>query len=212
MHAQQEKKIGPAWMTASLVVCATSAPAGGIAYDVDPGASRASVHVGKTGLASFAGHEHEIAVGRIRGEVLADLDDFAHSSVDLTIEASSLRVGDEPGDDGPQVQQTMQGASVLDVAHFPQIRFRSSAVSGKTLSAALGLYLLAVQGELTLHGVAKSISLPVRLETRAGALTATGQLEVKQSDFGIEPTTAAGGLVKVADEVAISFRVVASRR
>ncbi len=210
MHAQQEKKIGAAWMTASLVVCATSAPAGGIAYDVDPGASSASVHVGKTGLGSFAGHEHEITVGRIRGEVLADLDDNARSSVELIIEAASLRVGDEPGDDGPKVQRTMQGRAVLDVARFPRIRFRSSAVSGKTLSA--GLHQLTVQGELTLHGVAKSISVPVRLETQAGALTATGQLGVKQSDFGIEPTTAGGGLVKVADEVAVSFRVVARRR
>src|SRR5260370_24424930 len=131
MHASDEKKtIGTARMAGFLVLCAIAAP-GGIAYDVDPGASSASVHAGKTGLASFAGHEHEIAVGQIRGTVLADLDDFTRSSVDLTIEAASLHVGDEPGDDGPQVQQTMQGPTVLDVARFPQIRFRSRALTSR---------------------------------------------------------------------------------
>src|SRR5260370_6489242 len=200
MHVQHEKKtIGAARMAGLLVLGGAAAPPGGVAYDVDPRASSASVHVGKTGLGSFAGHEHEITVGRIRGEVLADLDDNARSSVELIIEAASLRVGDEPGDDGPKVQRTMQGRTVLDVARFPRIRFRSSAVSGKTLSA--GLHQLTVQGELTLHGVAKSISVPVRLETQAGALTATGQLGVKQSDFGIEPSTAAGGLGESRDEV-----------
>jgi hypothetical protein len=32
---------------------------------------------------------------------------------------------------------------------------------------------------------------------------------VRQTDFGIEPVVAAGGLVKVEDEVTVSFRIVA---
>ena len=40
-------------------------------------------------------------------------------------------------------------------------------------------------------------------------LVATGKMVLKQSDFGIEPTTAAGGLVKVEDEVTVTFRLVA---
>jgi len=31
----------------------------------------------------------------------------------------------------------------------------------------------------------------------------------KQRDFGIEPTTAAGGLVKVQDDVIVTLRIVA---
>jgi hypothetical protein len=32
---------------------------------------------------------------------------------------------------------------------------------------------------------------------------------VKQTEFGIQPVVAAGGLVKVEDDVTVSFRIVA---
>ena len=38
---------------------------------------------------------------------------------------------------------------------------------------------------------------------------ANGKLTVKQSEFGIKPTSAAGGLVQVEDEVPLTFRIVA---
>ena len=72
-----------------------------------------------------------------------------------------------------------------------------------------GVYDLTVAGELSLHGVVKPITLPVHVEVRGDSLTATGKLAVKQTDYGIEPTTAAGGLVKVENEVALSFRIEA---
>jgi hypothetical protein len=40
-------------------------------------------------------------------------------------------------------------------------------------------------------------------------LTGTGKMAVKQTDFGIEPVSAGGGLVKVEDAVTVSFRIVA---
>jgi hypothetical protein len=38
---------------------------------VDAEASKLTVHAGRAGLFKFAGHEHEIAVGRFSGEVVA---------------------------------------------------------------------------------------------------------------------------------------------
>jgi hypothetical protein len=42
-------------------------------------------------------------------------------------------------------------------------------------------------------------------------MTATGRLVVKHSDFGLVPFSAAGGLLKVADEVSIDFELLATR-
>ncbi|MBP1636345.1 MAG: hypothetical protein H6Q10_2919, partial [Acidobacteria bacterium] len=42
-------------------------------------------------------------------------------------------------------------------------------------------------------------------------LTAEGKAEVKQSDFGIEPVTAAGGTVRVKDTVEVTFEIRATR-
>ena len=43
-------------------------------------------------------------------------------------------------------------------------------------------------------------------------LTAQGKVEIRQTDFGMRPVTAAGGSVKVKDEVTVTFAITASRR
>src|SRR3989442_11704339 len=42
------------------------------------------------------------------------------------------------------------------------------------------------------HGVTKAFKVPVRLEAQGDTLSASGKMVVKQTDFGIEPTSAAG--------------------
>lgn len=171
------------------------------------GTSTATAHVGKTGLGSFAGHEHLVLAQDLQGEVVLDSEDLSKSSVDLIIKTRSLTVSEkgEPEGDAAKVQEAMRGPSVLDAARFATIHFGSQAVSGK--QTAPGSYELLVTGEFSLHGVVKTFKVPVQVTVQGTALTASGKLTVKQTDFGIEPTTAAGGLVKVEDEVAISFRI-----
>src|SRR5262249_28318538 len=62
------------------------------AFAIDPRASSVRVHVGKTGIASFAGHEHDVVARSLRGEVSVDFDDLSRASVEVTIDARSLTV------------------------------------------------------------------------------------------------------------------------
>jgi polyisoprenoid-binding protein YceI len=201
-----------AWTLAScalLLLWMPRAAAATTTFAVDASASSVLAHVGKTGIVSFAGHEHDVVARSLRGEVVADFDDLPRSSVDISVNARSLTVADrdEPAEDVPKVQQAMTGPKVLNVARFPIIRFRSREVTGKRLSP--GLYDLRVTGDLWLHGATKIMTVPIRLEVRGDTLTGTGNMVVKQTEFGIEPVVAAGGLVKVEDEVTVSFRIVA---
>lgn len=66
-----------------------------------------------------------------------------------------------------------------------------------------------LEGRLSLHGVAKPISLPIRLSKRAGELSAEGDVSLLQTDFGITPIKVGGGAVKVKDKIRIHFGVVA---
>jgi polyisoprenoid-binding protein YceI len=179
------------------------------AYVVDAAASAVQVHVGKSGVFSFAGHNHDVVVQRFEGTIEADPDDLARSSVAVTFEASALKVvaEREPEGDAPKVQEVMAGPKVLDVARFPAITFRSREVSGRR--AAEGVYELQVAGELSLHGVARPVTVPVRVEVSGATLTATGKTAVAQRAFGIEPVSAGGGTVKVKNEVGIEFKIVA---
>jgi len=67
---------------------------------------------------------------------------------------------------------------------------------------------LTVGGDLSLHGVVRPIGVPVQIQLRGDALTCMGKLVVKQTDFGMEPTAAGGGLVKVEDEVTVTFGII----
>src|SRR6202022_3555051 len=104
-----------------LVACAlilfwiSPAPAAPAPFSVDSGASSVLVHVGKTGIGSFAGHEHEVAARSLRGEVVADFDDLPRSSVDISVNARPLKAtgGDRPQEDVPLLEQAMAGHKVL---------------------------------------------------------------------------------------------------
>jgi polyisoprenoid-binding protein YceI len=179
-------------------------------YAIDPTASRIIVHVGKAGLFGFAGHEHEVEASVKRGALVVDLAHLEASSVDLKLDARTLRVTD-PGEaqkDVAKVQETMLGPQCLDSERFPEIRFVSNVISAKK-PAGGGLDVTA-RGTLTLHGVAREVAVPVHLDVENDLVSAKGTVALKQTDFGIKPISVAG-VVKVKDEVKLELRLVARR-
>jgi polyisoprenoid-binding protein YceI len=100
----------------------------------------------------------------------------------------------------------MLGPKVLDAARFPAISFQSTRVAGKPVGS--GVYELELQGELTVRGVARPLTLPLRVELAEDRLVAHGRTSLRQSDFGITPISVAG-VVKVKDELAIDYEIVA---
>jgi polyisoprenoid-binding protein YceI len=192
---------------ALLLALAAPVAAAPRTFAVDPTTSSLFIHVGKTGLGSFAGHEHEVVALFPKGEVAADLQDLSRSSLEVVVDGRALTVvaRGEPEGDAPQVEQKMKGPDVLDVERFPTIRFRSRQIGGKPVSP--DSYEVLVLGDVSLHGVTRPVSVPLKVNVHGDALTATGNFVVKQTDFGIEPVSAGGGLVKVEDEVKITLRI-----
>jgi polyisoprenoid-binding protein YceI len=176
-------------------------------YEVDPARSTMRVSVGKGGLFSFAGHEHEVLATAFEGRIVADEADLSRSTVTLAFPAAGLKVSakGEPPEDVPKVQEKMAGAEVLDMARFPTVTFRSTAVKGK--AGAKG-YDLEVTGELSLHGVARALTLPVHVDLAEAELSAEGHTTLRQTDYGMTPVSVAG-VVKVKNELSLSFRIVA---
>jgi polyisoprenoid-binding protein YceI len=174
-------------------------------WTIDPGESDVRIHVGKAGLFSAAGHEHEVIAPGASGTVRLDPQQIERASIELTFEAASLKVTGkgEPAEDVPEVQETMLSERVLDVARHPRISFRSSQVTVSTPSA--GQLRLRVAGELTLRGVTRPVQSAVEVQMSPNRLTGKGTVIVKQTDFGIQPVTAGLGTVRVKDEVTVSY-------
>jgi polyisoprenoid-binding protein YceI len=197
---------------ALLLACGPAALAGaaGATYTVVDGKSSVRIHVGKSGALSFAGHRHEVEA-HPSGTVTADPASLAGSRVELTFASGALRVvpEGEPAGDAPSVEEVMQGPRVLDVARFPEIRFRSKAVTGQALPG--GAWDLSLVGDLTLHGVTKEVTIPVKVTVEGRTLIATARAMLRHDQFGMTPVSAGGGTVKVANEITLDLRIVAEQ-
>jgi polyisoprenoid-binding protein YceI len=190
-----------------FAIVATVRGAPSRSYTIDSSQSSATIQVGKAGAFSFAaGHTHEVIVPTIAGTITVDTDDPARSNVRLTIDASALKVSGkgESVDDVPKVQATMLGAQVLDVQRYPKITFASTSIAVKTQTPAI--LDAMVTGQLTLHNVTRSITVPVTVRREGNTLTATGRFPVKQTEYGIKPVSV-GGVVSVKDAVNVSFTI-----
>ena len=178
-------------------------------FRVDPAATSVIVHVGRAGLLKFAGHDHEVAAPGVEGRVSLDSSDPSRSRVAVQFDAKALKVTGkgEPAEDVAEVERTMLSDRVLDVARYPTISFESDRVAVQQRSA--GSLTLRVDGRLTLHGVTKTVIIPVAARLNGNRMTATGEATVRQSDFGIRPVSAGGGTVRVKDEVEVTFSIVA---
>lgn len=167
--------------------------------------SRFEVATTKSGFFSFVGHEHVIRARSVSGHVVYDPADPARSSVAIVVQAESLEVMTPPDTAEIRKVTAAMRTDVLDVAHYPEIRFVSRSVA----PIAGGL---RVRGDLVLVGQTREVSVDVHVEGGADTLRATGTFAVDQSSFGIHPYRGGpGGLVRVADRVTFRFEAVALR-
>jgi polyisoprenoid-binding protein YceI len=173
-----------------------------------PGESAVKIHVGKSGPFAGLAHEHDVSAPAFAGEVTLDADALNGGAVSVTFDARKMLVAPqhEPGD-APKVQATMLGPQVLDTARYPSIRFTSSRVSSRQVDP--NVYRVDVTGQLELHGVKRSVTLPLLVELRGERLVATGQVALRQTEFGITPIRLAAGAVTVPDEITVQLRLVA---
>jgi len=164
---------------------------------IDTKQSTLTIHVGKAGMFSAFGHEHEIHGVIDSGSA----ETGAHPSVEVHVNAAALKVIDKDESDKAraEVQSTMLGPSVLDSERFKEIVFKSTSAD----PAGEGKWTL--HGNLTLHGQTKPATVHVTLKDGHY----TGEAIVKQTDFGIEPPGMAG--VRAKDEVRITFDVQLDR-
>jgi polyisoprenoid-binding protein YceI len=163
---------------------------------IDTHRSSLLIHVRKAGLFSAAGHEHWVHAPIASGSVD---DTVADPTVQFVVAAAKLTVTNDKKLDSAslsEVQSNMQN-KVLESPKYPEIVFRS------THAQRDGNAVWKVTGALTLHGVTRPVTVAVRIERDTYLGTAT----IKQTDFGIRPIQASGGVVKVKNELEVQFKI-----
>ena len=171
------------------------------------------VHRG--GAMARLGHNHVIASHQLGGTVYAT-DDALQTRFDISFPVSDLTV-DEPAlreqagpDFPPNVPQSARDGThtnllseaLLDAAHYPTIRLRATDVI-----EAAGGYDMGV--EISIKDQVRTVRVPVAVERKDGAIVATGEFPLKQSDLGLKPFSIAMGALVVLDDMTVRFSVTA---
>jgi len=164
---------------------------------IDTQRSTIAIHVGKSGLLSAAAHDHTINAPISSGAIL----ESGAPHIEFRVETARMTVKPDPKVDAKDQAtiQTHMEELTLETKKFPEITFRSSRVQ----KLADGQW--KVDGDLSLHGVTKAVSLNVK-QTGESYTTHT---VLKQTDFGITPLTIGGGIIKVKNELEIDFQIFA---
>jgi len=178
-------------------------------YTIVPSESNFWVFVGKAGLFSALAHDHEIGVKSFSGRVVVPLAGVGSGSLEMEVDAKSLAVLDKKPseEDKKKIFDSMHN-EVLESAKHQKITFKSVSV-GEVKQTGNDTYSFIVNGDLTLRGVTKRIAVPVAATITPQQLRATGKYTLKQTDYGIKPYSAAGGTIKVKNEVVVNFNIVA---
>jgi polyisoprenoid-binding protein YceI len=205
----------PAAAQAPAVPAVPTTPTGMRTYTIQSGPSAVYVQVFKTGAAATLAHDHVVEAQDINGTISGDIADPTTAKIDATVKTATMTTddpksrarfrleGELPEKDIAAVTANMKSADQLDVEKYPTIKFVSTAVKKQ----GDGLIL---EGDFTLHGVTKPISLPVSFTMKdANTVEGKGSFKIQTPDYGIQPYSAMLGAIKNKPEVIITLKLVA---
>jgi polyisoprenoid-binding protein YceI len=165
-------------------------------WTIDAVHSDVSFYVRHLGVSKVRGH-----FATFEGTIVT-AENPLESTVNAVIKTNSVSTNNEMRDNH------VRGEDFLDVEKFPELTFSSTGIRQKTAE------LFEVDGDLTLHGVTKPVTLQLELNgfgthyeghPIAGFSAAT---EISRSDFGV--TGGAAGAA-VSDKIKIALEIEAAQ-
>lgn len=111
-------------------------------YSIDPSHTSIDFSVSHMVISSVTGKFKEVS-----GTLVSTGDDFTNAKIDVVIPAKSINTENEKRD------EHLRSADFFDVAKFPEVKFKSTSIKKVSGSEYV------ITGDLTLHGVTKSVEL-----------------------------------------------------
>jgi polyisoprenoid-binding protein YceI len=196
----------------------TQPAAGSVHYRVDAQHSEIEFLVYKAGAFSAFGHNHTVEAREASGEVYL-APDFKDSMFSLKLPVKDFEIDraearDAAGADfsshpsASDIQGTrehMLGADSLDAEKYPEVTIQSVSVSGEAAKVEMTV-------RITLHGSTRDVKTQVSVSREGDDLTAAGDFELRQTEFGMQPFSALGGALQVADAFKVHFKILCHKQ
>lgn len=156
-------------------------------FTVDPVHSSIVYRIEHNGVAPFYGR-----FNKVEGTFAIDAENAGAGQIDLTVDAASVDTGNQRRDNH------LRSGDFFNAEQFPAITFKSTKIEPGEGGA------LKVTGDLTMHGVTKSITAEVHPAQRTNDRGTVGGLAtefvIKRSEFDMTYGLEGGGL---GDEVTL---------
>ncbi len=163
-----------------------------------------SVYTFKEGLLSKLAHDLLIDVKNFKVDLNVSEAGLTSGSLEMELQADSLKV-DCAMKNGERQPDTLKDKDIADIEKdmakkvlhpdkYPNVNFCSKEIQEKE-----GGY--HINGELSLHGVTKSIDFDI--DTNGEHLK--GMITLLQKDYGIKPFKAMMGTLRIKNEINIGF-------
>jgi polyisoprenoid-binding protein YceI len=165
-------------------------------WNIDPSHSLAEFKVKHMMIANVKGQ-----FSKVSGALFLDDSDLANSRVEATIEAASIHTRDDQRD------THLKSTDFFDVEKFPTLHFKSKGITIVRDGE------LAVEGDLTIHGVTRKARFEVEGPTPRTKdpwgntrVAVSASTKINRKDFGLTWNAAleTGGIL-VGDDVTITL-------
>jgi polyisoprenoid-binding protein YceI len=168
---------------------------------IDAAQSLIAVTVRRGGILARLGHDHVVASHAITGTVSPsrNVADFQFRLDEMRIDEADLRqiagLEKQPSADAIEGTRHNMLTKVLDAERYPLVTVHAERIAaGQPLRVAI-----------TLHGVTRTLDIPVQLREEHGVINVKGTVVLKQTDFGLTPFSVMGGAMAVLDQMELRF-------
>ena len=127
-----------------------------------------------------------------------DPEHLERSSVEMTFYTKSIDSG------MPRFDRIVRSSRLLDAGQYPEITFKSKRITKRADD-------YFVEGELTLHGVKRTLGFPFHLaQTTGNEISAQGSWQINRKSFNIiwHPVLDVGGIL-VGNKITIDWKIQA---
>jgi polyisoprenoid-binding protein YceI len=178
-------------LTVSLLAAALAGFATAAEMKIAPSTSKIEFIGTKTGGKHTGGFKDFTGTVDVPGA------DIAAAKITIEISAGSIYT------DTPKLTNHLKSGDFFDVNKHPKATFKSTAI--KAAAGANGT-THEITGDLTMHGVTKSITFPVKTTSDDKGVTIDGTLTVKKEDFGM-----VYGKGIINNDVPVTFTIKAAK-
>lgn len=140
--------------------------------------------------------KHDGKIKKFSGKIELVDGDPLKSKVTVTMDMKAVET------DTPKLTGHLQSPDFFDVEKFPESKFESTKIE----KSADGF---TVTGNLTLHGVTKSITFPAKIDVKADQVSVNADFGINRKDFEIVYPGMPDDLIK--DEVLIKLDLKAKK-